>query len=234
MAGAQFKTQLSIDTENGWQYSEAESDYDENKTDFAEFAYEFSDGNRDTDFSVDVYKSPTGWSDIFSLFGGQSYNPYEPEEKTKYYEPGQHTLSNGTTRMENPDLQISLPGENGAKSVTVTDIPAGGEANVILYCTNLATVHQGKNFGYDLEIMDETNQNGLQILMDGVPINGRSLYLEHGETATKVLTIRQTDQSVLDYEGITIWFESQYQPTKIHDEVTLNAHFKPSSSPIGT
>ena len=232
VAGAQFKTQLSIDTENGWQYSEAESDYDENTTDFAEFAYEFSDGNRDTDFSVDVYKSPTGWSDIFSLFGGQSYNPYEPEEKTKYYEPGQHTLSNGTTRMENPDLQISLPGENGAKSVTVTDIPAGGEANVILYCTNLATVHQGKNFGYDLEIMDETNQNGLQILMDGVPINGRSLYLEHGETATKVLTIRQTDQSVLDYEGITIWFESQYQPTKIHDEVTLNAHFKPSSSPI--
>ena len=232
VAGAQFKTQLSIDTENGWQYSESESDYDENKTDFAEFAYEFSDGNRDTDFSVDVYKSPTGWSDIFSLFGGQSYNPYEPEEKTKYYEPGQHTLSNGTTRMENPDLQISLPGENGAKSVTVTDIPAGGEANVILYCTNLATAHQGKNFGYDLEIMDETNQNGLQILMDGVPINGRSLYLEHGETATKVLTIRQTDQSVLDYEGITIWFESQYQPTKIHDEVTLNAHFKPSSSPI--
>ena len=232
VAGAQFKTQLSIDTENGWQYSEAESDYDENKTDFAEFAYEFSDGNRDTDFSVDVYKSPTGWSDIFSLFGGQSYNPYEPEEKTKYYEPGQHTLSNGTTRMENPDLQISLPGENGAKSVTVTDIPAGGEANVILYCTNLATAHQGKNFGYDLEIMDETNQNGLQILMDGVPINGRSLYLDHGETATKVLTIRQTDQSVLDYEGITIWFESQYQPTKIHDEVTLNAHFKPSSSPI--
>ncbi|WP_294744155.1 LamG-like jellyroll fold domain-containing protein [uncultured Prevotella sp.] len=232
VAGAQFKTQLSIDTENGWQYSEAESDYDENKTNFAEFAYEFSDGNRDTDFSVDVYKSPTGWSDIFSLFGGQSYNPYEPEEKTKYYEPGQHTLSNGTTRMENPDLQISLPGENGAKSVTVTDIPAGGEANVILYCTNLATAHQGKNFGYDLEIMDETNQNGLQILMDGVPINGRSLYLEHGETATKVITIRQTDQSVLDYEGITIWFESQYQPTKIHDEVTLNAHFKPSSSPI--
>ena len=232
VAGAQFKTQLSIDTENGWQYSEAKSDYDENTTDFAEFAYEFSDGNRDTDFSVDVYKSPTGWSDIFSLFGGQSYNPYEPEEKTKYYEPGQHTLSNGTTRMENPDLQISLPGENGAKSVTVTDIPAGGEANVILYCTNLATAHQGKNFGYDLEIMDETNQNGLQILMDGVPINGRSLYLEHGETATKVLTIRQTDQSVLDYEGITIWFESQYQPTKIHDEVTLNAHFKPSSSPI--
>ena len=232
VAGAQFKTQLSIDTENGWQYSEAESDYDENTTDFAEFAYEFSDGNRDTDFSVDVYKSPTGWSDIFSLFGGQSYNPYEPEEKTKYYEPGQHTLSNGTTRMENPDLQISLPGENGAKSVTVTDIPAGGEANVILYCTNLATVHQGKNFSYDLEIIDETNQNGLQILMDGVPINGRSLSLEHGETATKVLTIRQTDQSVLDYEGITIWFESQYQPSSIHDEVTLNAHFAPSSSPI--
>ena len=49
---------------------------------------------------------------------------------------------------------------------------------------------------------------------------------------TKVLTIRQSDQSILDYEGIKLWFESQYEPNNIHSEVTLNAHFVPSSSPV--
>lgn len=46
------------------------------------------------------------------------------------------------------------------------------------------------------------------------------------------ITIRQTDQSVMDFEGIKFWLASQYQPAVIHDEVTLNAHFAPSSSPV--
>ena len=68
--------------------------------------------------------------------------------------------------------------------------------------------------------------------MDGVPINGRSIYLNHNETVTKVLTIRQTDQSILNYDGIKIRFCSQYQPAIINSDVTLNARFKPSSSPV--
>lgn len=48
----------------------------------------------------------------------------------------------------------------------------------------------------------------------------------------KTITVRQTDQSVLDYEGIEIWFLSQYQPIKINDKCVLNVHFKPSSSAV--
>ena len=198
-----------------------------------EWEYTFSDGNRDVDISINQYASDD-WmtkSKIFTLFGGQTYNPYEPADTTYYYEPGT-VLGNGTEQMERPDMRIGLPGENPSTSVTVTNIPAGGEANVVLQCTNLGNAHQGVMFNYGLEVLDETNKNGLQILMDGVPINGRSLYLEHGESVTKVLTIRQTDQSILDYEGIKLWFESQYQPNSIHSEVTLNAHFVPSSSPV--
>lgn len=88
---------MSVDTENGWAYSTTESDYDENTKDYAEFDYTFDDGNKGTDFSVDIYKSPTGWSDIFSIFGGQSYNPCQKEEDPVLRAGTAHSLQrNGT------------------------------------------------------------------------------------------------------------------------------------------
>ena len=231
-ASIQFKTKLSVDTENGWAYSTTESDYNENTKTFAEFDYVFEDGNKGTDFSVDIYTSPAGWSDVFSLFGGQSYNPWEKEEKTQYYEPGQHTLSNGTVRMENPDIQVSTDGGIAAKQATLTDIPAGGTGQFTLHLSNIRNTNQDFDFSYNIMVQEMANQHGLEVLMDGVPANGRSIFVPGGETVKKVITVRQTDQSVLDYEGIEIWFLSQYQPIKINDKCVLNVHFKPSSSPI--
>ena len=227
--GMQFKSVFAFDSENGWSHSESSSDKEGN---WAEFDYIFDDGNKGTDFSVDIYKSPGGWSDIFSLFGGQSYNPYEPEEKTKYYEPGQHTLSNGTVRMENPDIKISTDGGIASKEATLTDVPAGQTAQFTLHLSNIRNTNQDFDFSYNIMVQEKTNQQGLEILMDGVPANGRSIFVPGNETVKKVITVRQTDQSVLDYEGIEIWFNSQYQPIKINDKCILNVHFKPSSSPI--
>ncbi len=231
-ASIQFKTKLSVDTENGWAYSTTESDYNENTKTFAEFDYVFEDGNKGTDFSVDIYTSPAGWSDIFSLFGGQSYNPWEKEEKTQYYEPGQHTLSNGTVRMENPDIQVSTDGGIAAKQATLTDIPAGGTGQFTLHLSNIRNTNQDFDFSYNIMVQEMANQHGLEVLMDGVPANGRSIFVPGGETVKKVITVRQTDQSVLDYEGIEIWFLSQYQPIKINDKCVLNVHFLPSSSAV--
>ena len=227
--GMQFKSVFAFDSENGWSHSESSSDKEGN---WAEFDYIFDDGNKGTDFSVDIYKSPGGWSDIFSLFGGQSYNPYEAEEKTKYYEPGQHTLSNGTVRMENPDIKISTDGGIASKEATLTDVPAGQTAQFTLHLSNIRNTNQDFDFSYNIMVQEKTNQQGLEILMDGVPANGRSIFVPGNETVKKVITVRQTDQSVLDYEGIEIWFNSQYQPIKINDKCILNVHFKPSSSPI--
>lgn len=231
-SAAEMATNLTFGFEEGVKWDNSGSDADENVKDYAEFAYDFVDGNVDTQFSVDIYKSPAGFSDIFRLFGGQSYNPYEGEEKTKYYQKGQHTLSNGTVRMEQPNMSISVGGQNPTKNLTVTDIPSGQEMNLTLHCSNMANVHQGLDFSYNVVIVEKTNTKGLQILMDGVPINGRSIRIPQSETVTKQITIRQTDESILDYEGIKLRFCSQYQAPVLYDEVTLNAHFVPSSSPI--
>ena len=220
---------IHINTEDGGGFIRGDGTKTENYT---EWEYSIVDGNRDTDLSINIYKSKkTKYSDFFSVFGGQTYNPYQNQEVTQYYLPGT-PLGNSTQQMEQPTLAIGVGNQNPSKNATVTDIPSGQEANVTLYCTNMANAHQGVNFSYNLLIVENTNDQGLEILMDGVPVNGRSILLNQSETTKKVLTIRQTDQSILDYEGIKIRFCSQYQPRKIYDEVTLNAHFIPSSSPI--
>jgi len=230
---ASFGMNIEADVASGYIGSSVVGDENDNRTSYAEFEYELNDGNPGTDFSVDIYKSPRGWGDIFVLRGGQSYNPYEGEVLAEYYEPEKkHVISYGTERMEQPVIRISTDGEIGATSATLTDIPAGGTGQFTLHLTNGTTTNQTVPFTYILEIAEIFNQQGLQVLMDGVPADGRGIYIPAGETVKKVITVRQTDQSVLDYEGVTIWFESMYQPFTIYDECKLNVHFKPSSSPI--
>jgi hypothetical protein len=232
-AGGRFGSNLVLKGEAGYTGSSVRGDADDNQHDYVEFDYELNDGNSGTDFSVDIYKSPRGWGDIFVLRGGQSYNPYEGEVLAEYYEPEKkHVISYGTERMEQPVIRISTDGEVGATSATLTDIPAGGTGQFTLHLTNGTTTNQTVHFTYTLDIAEIFNKQGLQVLMDGVPASGRGIYIPAGETVKKVITVRQTDQSVLNYEGIKIWFESKYQPSTIYDECTLNVHFKPSSSPI--
>ena len=204
--------------------------------DYTEWEYVLSDGNRDVDLSINMYKEEAGnHSKIFTLFGGQTYNPYEGPDSTHYYTDanGHHVpLGNGSVQMEQPYMSISKGNEAPGKSVTLTDIPAGQSATATLHCSNMSNTHQGVVFGYDVSVSENTDTTGLQILMDGVPINGRTIWTDQGTTVKKTITIAQTDESILDHEGIKLRFLSQYQPKVIYDEVTLNAHFKPSSSPV--
>ena len=209
-------------------------DGDDDK-DYTEWEYVLADGNRDVDLSINMYNAESGKNGkIFTLFGGQTYNPYEPADSTHYYKPDGQSLplGNGSVRMEEPRISIGDGTGNPAKSLTLTDIPAGQSVNAVLYCSNMSNSNQGRNFCYDFGISEDTNQKGLQILMDGTPVNGRSILLNQNETAQKVISIRQTDESILDYDSIEIWFMSQYQPTLIYDKVLLSVHFQPSSSPV--
>ena len=202
---------------------------------YTEWEYVLADGNRDADLSINMYDAEFGNnSKLFSLFGGQTYNPYEPADSTHYYKPNGQPLplGNASVRMEEPRISIGDGTGNPGKSLTLTDIPAGQSVNAVLYCSNMSNSHQGRNFYYDFGISEDTNEKGLEILMDGTPVNGRSILLNQNETAQKVISIRQTDESILDYDSIEIWFMSQYQPNVIYDKVLLSVHFQPSSSPV--
>ncbi len=232
-SSASFGTNINFKTEVGYNNTQMWADSLDNVKTYAEFDYDLVDGNPGTDFTVDIYRSPRGWGDIFLLRGGQSYNPYEGLEHAKYYEPEkQHVISYGTEQMEQPVIQVSTDGSISAKSATLTDIPAGGTGQFTLHLTNQTTTNQSFDFVYKLMVQEKANPHGLEVFMDGVAADGRSVFVPAGETVKKTITVRQTDQSVLDYEGIEIWFLSQYQPIKINDKCVLNVHFKPSSSAV--
>lgn len=232
-SSASFGTNINFKTEVGYNNTQMWADSLDNVKTYAEFDYDLVDGNPGTDFTVDINRSPRGWGDIFLLRGGQSYNPYEGLEYAKYYEPEkQHVISYGTERMEQPVIQVSTDGGISAKSATLTDIPAGGTGQFTLHLTNQTTTNQSFDFVYKLMVQEKANPHGLEVFMDGVAADGRSVFVPAGETVKKTITVRQTDQSVLDYEGIEIWFLSQYQPIKINDKCVLNVHFKPSSSAV--
>ena len=228
VSGVQYVNSGGLDTENGWARNENETDTESR---YVEFDYSLNDGNPSTDISVDIYKSPAGWSDIFSVFGGQTYNPYQDEIRTKHYEED-YVLSNATVQMEQPSLRIGLEGQNPSKEITLTDIPSGQPVNLILYCSNMSSVNQLIDFSYNFSTPETSDSTGLQILMDGVPITGRSIRIPRGETVKKIITISQTNQSILDHKGVKVRMASQYQSSIINDNVVINAHFVPSSSPV--
>ncbi len=221
----------TISNEAGREQSDIDGEVHKNSM---EWDYVIADGNADTDLSIDKYPSgQTGYSDVFSLFGGQTYNPYEGKEYTKWFEPGQHVLSNGSEQMEQPDIRISADGVNSAKEATLTDVPAGQVGTFTLYMSNKSNANRHYDPVFQMILPDNANEKGLQIQMDGMPlVNGHNILIPQGETVKKTITVRQTDQSVLDYEGVGIVLASRFQVIEIRDRATLNVHFKPSSSPI--
>ena len=199
-----------------------------------EWDYVISDGNADTDLSIDKYPSKqAGYSDVFSLFGGQTYNPYEGKEYTKWFEAGQHVLSNGSEQMEQPDIRISVDGVNSAKEATLTDVPAGQSGQYTLFLSNKSNANRHYDPIFQIVLPDAFNQKGLNVQMDGLPLSsGHNILVPQGETVKKVIIVSQTDQSVLDYDSVSIVLASRFQPIEISDKVLLHTHFKPGSSSI--
>ena len=236
-AGATFGINLSINAAVGYKGSYTTGDYDDNYTDYAQFTYNFSDSNIGADYTIDSYKSLAGWTDVFSVLGGQTYCPYEGEVKTKYFEPGKHTLSNATAKMQNPQIRISNGKQEPSSHAEMLDVPTGQPAYFTLTLANDAETDMGMTFV--LGEKDGTNPNGLQFTIDGVHFNsGRSLYIPANSTVVKTLEVRQSDTSILDYEDVMLTFASSCQNDLtsvngvIMDKCTLNVHFKPSSSPV--
>ena len=228
---ASWGIHTTIANEVGREQSDIDGEIHKNSM---EWDYVLNEGNPDTDLSIDKYPSGlAGYSDVFSLFGGQTYNPYEGKEYTKWFEPGQHVLSNGSEQMEQPDIRISTDGVNSAKEATLTDVPAGQTGQFTLFLSNKNNANRHYDPIFQFMVPDTYNQKGLRIQMDGKPLSsGQNILVPQGETVQKVILVSQTDQGVLDYDSVSIRLASRYQPIEINDEVILHVHFNPGSSPI--
>ena len=232
-SGAKFALDLMI---KGGFGPKGEIHYEHTWENTAEFEYKLDLNSPVSDMSVDIYKSPNNWSDVFRVRAGQTACPYQGQEVTKYYKPGTE-LSSATTQIEKPQVRISNGQQNPSKHAVINDVPAGSSANFTLSLYNDSEARE--DITYVLRQNDESNSNGLKLMIDGVTLSdGRSFVVNAGEVLTKTLTVSQSDFSVLDYEGLGLSLISACQgdPTSFHpvigDTCTFDIHFKPSSSPV--
>jgi hypothetical protein len=184
--------------------------------------------------TVDVYQYGS-FSPIFRTRGGQTCNPYEGKVVTQYYEPGT-TIMEATMQIEVPQIDVDVP--------IISDIPTGSAANYTLRLGNASEI--GEDVTYKLFLLDETNPNTAQLILDGKTLTGegRLIKVPGNQTLTKTLQLRQGDISILEYEGtnheysdlygkgIGIVFASESQPEEIADTVFIKAFFTPSSSAV--
>lgn len=216
--------QSEKETTTGTKLHNVDSD---TETESASFSFNLVEDGDDA-LSVDVYKGgPYGY--IFRTRGGQTSAPYEAEEYTQYYQPGKHKLHEATMQIEVPEIAV--------EQAVVTNQPSGTAATYTLLLSNNSEIDF--NLVYDLKQLDETNPNGAQLLVDGLPLaDGRAIKVNAGELVKKTLLLSQSNPSILDYEniGIMLISRSQGDPTGVYpvisDTVYVSAHFVPSSSPV--
>ena len=200
---------------------------EEGTTTTTSFSYTLAEDGDDDALSVDVLQYDA-YGPIFRTRGGQTCCPYEGETVTKYHEPGT-TIMEATMQIEVPQITVDVP--------IMTDIPTGGIANYTLRLSNASEIDE--DVYYRLLVDDESNADGANLMIDGRPVtDSRVIKIPAGQTVTKLLQLKQTDTSILDYEDIAVVLASQcqYDPTStwdvISDTVRISAHFVPSSSAV--
>lgn len=222
IAGVGITATVTTDTGGGIHTSGEETE-----TETSTFSYTLAETGDDDAITVDVYGYGK-YSPIFRTRGGQTSGPYEGEAKTKYYRPGT-TIMEATMQIEVPKIDVDV--------ATVTDVPAGQDANYTLRMMNESQTSE--DVYYKLMMIDETNPDGAKLTIDGQPLtDGRLIKIPAGETVTKALQLTQTNLGILNYEnvGIVLASQSQYDNTstweQIADTVYVTAHFAPSSSAV--
>lgn len=185
-----------------------------------------SDSDPRSALTVDVYKSPLGWSPIFRTRGGQTVNPYAAATYTKQYKQGS-LLDEATMRIEYPQLEV-------VGSSEISDVPTGGEARFKLEMTNLSETNSTCN--YVLEVTENSNPDGAVLSMDGATLsngyNGRTIKMAGGESINKTLVVKQGKRSVLDYKDILLVLRSEKDLSTHSDTVKLKVHFMPASAKV--
>lgn len=191
--------------------------------------FTLADQDLNNSYTVDVIASNTNSrSAIFYTRGGQTSCPCAVEERTRFYEPGDHTLAEATVQIEKPQIRVEQP--------FATDVPTGEAAQFTIIMDNLSETNT--DLVFDLCVLDESNPNGARIAMDGEGLVGnRPIRIKAGETMVKEILLRQTDLGVLDYKNIQLVLKSQCQgglafSSIIADTVEISASFTPSCSNI--
>ncbi len=144
---------------------------------------------------------------------------------------GEVVLSNATLQRDKPTMLI-----NGAKTAQAFNVPADEKANFTLLLQNESETFDHQWYG--IQVLDNTNPNGLEISIDGEIINQQREFLVPGGSA--IQKVMQVARGPFDYDytdvQVIIHSTCQYDPTGnaalIVDTVTFDVSFLPTCSDI--
>lgn len=172
------------------------------------------------DYRLDTLSVPPTY--MFRTRGGRTSCPYEGEVRTKYFEPGQHILSEATMQIEVPKIAL----DGGAFRVQV---PATRPAVFALKLTNESETN-GTGY-FKLTVDEKTNSDGAILKIDGLPVgNGRFFTVPSGQVLKKTLTVEK-GPLVDKHEDIRLLFASDCD-SELCDSVVLSAEFLPACSDV--
>lgn len=224
-AGFQFKFNETFTTTHGGEFTDAETEshckgfeLNDNYGNYLSVDVMYEDAELHLD-TLDANESfyPTF---VFRTRAGATSCPYEGENVTKYFEPGQHIIDEATKRIEVPEIAV----ENDF----VENVPSGGVAYFTLYLRNNSEIKRDN--WVTLKVVEDSNPNGAKLSIDGGSIgNGKDFIIPADGTLVKTLEVAKG--SVLNYDNLRLVMESQCERT-ISDTVTFTVHFTPSCSEV--
>ncbi len=169
---------------------------------------------------VDVYEDPTDeYGPVFFLKAGETDCPYEDEERTKYFEPDVHVLSEKTMQIEKPGIEVENP--------FATNVPCGTPANFVLTLKNESETHDAVEYALSVDV---TSNPSMAVKIDNNEVD-RVIELEDSEEKKINLQISQTRLDVMKFDSIPVTLSSVCQ-SGLSQTVYLSVSFVPSCSPI--
>ncbi|MEQ9301761.1 MAG: LamG-like jellyroll fold domain-containing protein, partial [Cyclobacteriaceae bacterium] len=187
------------------------------------YAYTLNDGDAGDSYTVDIKTPSDGFGPVFSVKAGVTSCPFQDQELTEYYQPGQHVLHEATVNTEDPalsfenNLVFGVPDNREAEFTMVLQNNAGNEADAL----------------FDLKLDNSTNPDGAVITIDGAPIgNGRTFSVEAGVSLQLTMKVAKGASEVFTYEDIRLVLESRCEPDVFFDDATFSVVFQPSCTDI--
>ena len=185
--------------------------------------------NATSSMSFDMYAAPDGFAPIFFVRAGATSCPYIDEERTKYYEPGQHVLTTSTAAIDVPKLYL----RQGSSSMQ-NDLPVGVSAYFTLGMTNQSSVSSSAGM-YKLRPIDKHSgeQLGAVLEVNGMPLTsaGITYALPAGDSTFVSLRVYQSNPEVMRYDSIGLELISDCDPTR-RSELWLTVSYRYSCSDI--
>ena len=191
------------------------------------YTYSLRETANDNSHQVTFYPSPSDYSFVCIQTGGQTSQPYEGADKSRYYEPGQHSFSVATKQIEVPTIHVD--------KYIVSGVPAGGAATFNLTLTNPTDAQVSKPIDFDLWVGNDKFAKMARVTFNGNSATGNKFPVKLDSTnnykAEVALQVAALTEDIIHIDSLHLFFSSNGQST-IRDDVYLGIHFQPHAESV--